>query len=128
MFDKKKQDITNVNRSFDYPTIKKMVLLSFKNISKQVKEYHHNDWSYCLLVIDSDCLPSSPSSLSSLLLLKLRIRNTTEYLKWRICILKRDNFQCRICHISLKDRRNLRLEVRHLKRFRDIIIQNNIIG
>jgi hypothetical protein len=68
----------------------------------------------------------SPSSPSSLLLLKLRIRNTTQYLKWRISILKRDNFQCRICHISLKDKRNLRLEVHHLKRFKDIVNANNI--
>ena len=66
------------------------------------------------------------SSPSSLLLLKLRIRNTTQYLKWRISVLKRDNFQCKICHISLKDKRNLRLEVHHLKRFKDIVIQNNI--
>jgi hypothetical protein len=147
MFDKKKQDIINLNRPFDYPTIKKMVLLSFKNISKQVKEYH-NDWSCCPLIIDSNCslstvenhiriggppngsnenkghtLSHSSSSPSSLL---LKIRNTTEYLKWRICILKRDNFQCRICHISLKDKRNLRLEVHHLKRFKNVVIQNNI--
>ena len=136
MFDKKKQDITNVNNPFDYPIIKKMVLLSFKNISKQVKEYH-NDWSYCPLFIDpNEWTPNGTnentedtllaSSISSLLLLKLRIRNTTQYLKWRISILKRDNFQCRICHISLKDKRNLRLEVHHLRRFKHIIIQNNI--
>ena len=137
MFDKNKEDITNVNRPFDYPTIKKMILLSFKNISKEVKEYHHNDWSYCPLVIDSNERTSngsnentedtlSASSTSSLLLLNLKIRNTTEYLKWRISILKRDNFQCRICHTGLKDKRNLRLEVHHLKRFKDIVIQNNI--
>jgi hypothetical protein len=149
MSDKKKQDVINVNRQFDYPTIKKMVLLSFKNISKEVKEYYDNDWSYCPLIIDSNSslstvqnhitsqdMPNasnenkedtlSPSSPSSLLLLKLRIRNTTQYLKWRISILKRDNFQCRICHISLKDKRNLRLEVHHLKRFKDIVNANNI--
>jgi hypothetical protein len=145
MFGKKKQDITNVNRPFNYPTIKKMVLLSFKNISKEVKEYNHNDWSYCPLVIDSDCLApvqnhitregitnnsteSKEDTLSSslLLLLKLKIRNTTQYLKWRISILKRDNFQCRICHISLKNKSNLRFEVHHLKRFKDIVNANNI--
>ena len=27
MFDKKKQDITNVNRPFDYPTIKKIGII-----------------------------------------------------------------------------------------------------
>ena len=78
---------------------------------------------------EEDTLSSSTpysSSPSSLLLLKLKIRNTTQYLKWRISVLKRDNFQCKICHISLKDKRNLRLEVHHLKRFKDIVIQNNI--
>ena len=30
-------------------------------------------------------------------LLKLKIRNTTAYLSWRIAILKRDKFKCRIC-------------------------------
>ena len=99
MFDKKINNISNVNRPFDYLTIKRIVL-------------------------SSSISPSS--SPLSLLLLKLKIRNTTQYLKWRISVLKRDNFQCKICHISLKDKRNLRLEVHHLKRFKDIVIQNNI--
>jgi hypothetical protein len=29
-------------------------------------------------------------------LLKLKIRNKTEYLKWRISVLERDNFRCRM--------------------------------
>ena len=44
-------------------------------------------------------------------ILKLKIRNTTEYLNWRIAILKRDNFKCRMCSTSIKNNKGLRLEV-----------------
>ena len=59
-------------------------------------------------------------------LLKLRIRNTTEYLNWRIAILRRDNFKCQICIASIKDNKGLRLEVHHAKTFDDICTENNI--
>jgi hypothetical protein len=59
-------------------------------------------------------------------LLKLKIRNTTEYLNWRIAILKRDNFKCRMCNASIKDNKSLRLEVHHAKSFNDICKENNI--
>ena len=59
-------------------------------------------------------------------LLKLKIRNTTEYLNWRIAILKRDNFKCRMCSASIKDNKGLRLEVHHAKSFNDICKENNI--
>jgi hypothetical protein len=59
-------------------------------------------------------------------LLKLKIRNKTEYLKWRISVLDRDNFRCRICSASMKDNKNLRLEVHHAKSFNDICKENNI--
>lgn len=36
-------------------------------------------------------------------LLKLKIRNTTAYLNWRIEILKRDNFKCRMRSASVKE-------------------------
>jgi hypothetical protein len=42
-------------------------------------------------------------------LLKLRIRNTTEYLNWRIAILRRDNFRCQVCTASIKDNKSVRL-------------------
>ena len=48
-------------------------------------------------------------------LLKMKIRNTTEYLNWRIAILRRDNFKCRMCTASIKDNKGLRLEVHHAK-------------
>jgi hypothetical protein len=41
-------------------------------------------------------------------------------------ILKRDNFTCQICHISIKDNKNLRLEVHHAKTFNDICKENNV--
>lgn len=59
-------------------------------------------------------------------LLKLKIRNKTEYLKWRISVLERDNFRCRVCSTSMKDNKNLRLEVHHAKSFNDICNENNI--
>jgi hypothetical protein len=59
-------------------------------------------------------------------LLKLKIRNTTEYLNWRIAILKRDNFRCRMCTAGIKDNKSLRLEVHHAKSFNDICKENNI--
>src|SRR5205085_9971320 len=58
--------------------------------------------------------------------LRLKIRNTTEYLKWRIAILKRDNFRCQICTASIKDNKSVRLEVHHAKTFDDICKENNI--
>jgi hypothetical protein len=42
-------------------------------------------------------------------LLKLRIRNTIEYLKWLIAILKRDNFKCQVCSPSIKNNKSVRL-------------------
>ena len=59
-------------------------------------------------------------------ILKLKIRNTTEYLNWRIAILKRDNFKCRMCSARIKDNKGLRLEVHHAKSFNDICKENNI--
>ena len=59
-------------------------------------------------------------------LLKLKIRNTTKYLNWRISILKRDNFTCKTCHTSVRDNKSLRLEVHHAKTFDDICKENNV--
>ena len=59
-------------------------------------------------------------------LLKLKIRNTTAYLNWRIAILTRDSFKCRMCTASIKDNKGLRLEVHHAKSFNDICKENNL--
>ena len=56
----------------------------------------------------------------------MKIRNTTKYLKWRLSILRRDNFTCRICHASVKENKSLRLEVHHPKSFDDICKENNV--
>jgi 5-methylcytosine-specific restriction endonuclease McrA len=58
--------------------------------------------------------------------LKLRIRNTTQYLRWRIAILRRDNFRCQVCTASIKANKSDRLEVHHVKTFDDIFKENNI--
>jgi hypothetical protein len=59
-------------------------------------------------------------------LLKLRIRNTTQYLSRRILILNRDNFTYQICHTSVKENKSLQLEVHHTKAFDDICKENNV--
>ena len=59
-------------------------------------------------------------------LLKLKIRNTTQYLNWRLSVLKRDGFRCQVCRTSMKDNKSLRLEVHHAKTFDDICIGNSI--
>jgi 5-methylcytosine-specific restriction endonuclease McrA len=65
-------------------------------------------------------------TMSYRLRLKLKIRNTTKYLNWRLSILKRDNFTCKICHASVKENKSLRLEVHHAKTFDDICNENNV--
>jgi hypothetical protein len=59
-------------------------------------------------------------------ILKRKIRNTTEYLRWRIAVIKRDNFRCQICSASIKENKAVRLEVHHAKTFNDICTDNNI--
>ena len=58
--------------------------------------------------------------------LKLKIRNTTQYLLWRIAILNRDNFICQLCHSNIKDNKRVRLEVHHAKTFDDVCEENNV--
>jgi 5-methylcytosine-specific restriction endonuclease McrA len=91
-------NIYNIDREFDYVTIKGIVVNS-DNLDVPV--------------------PSTPS-------LKLKIRNTTKYLNWRLSILKRDNFTCKICHASVKENKSLRLEVHHAKSFDEICEENNV--
>ena len=119
-------NIYNIDREFDYTTVKSIVVKSLQNIAKEealkkkcnvsndygsVNDNHNNN------IIQAPP-PTSP-------LLKLKIRNTTKYLNWRLSILKRDNFTCRICHTSVKANKSLRLEVHHPKSFDDICKENN---
>lgn len=57
---------------------------------------------------------------------KLRniIAQLPEYRKWRLDILKRDNYKCIICIEYI--RKNNPLEVDHIKKFESIILENNI--
>jgi hypothetical protein len=120
-----KNNIYNIDREFDYRTIKGIVV---KSLAKMVKEdilKKQANISHNAIFEDNDYpnsvnLVSPPSSL-----LKLKIRNTTKYLNWRLSILKRDNFTCKICHASVKENKSLRLEVHHPKAF-DEICKNNV--
>jgi hypothetical protein len=121
-------NIYNADKKFDYATIKAIVLKSLEKIATQALNNRSNIQDDVISDFSIDDNPNNVTpGVTPTPLLNLKIRNTTKYLNWRLSMLKRDNFQCRICHISLKDKRNLfRLEVHHLKRFKDIIIQNNI--
>jgi hypothetical protein len=124
-----KNDIYNIDKEFDYTTVKSIVLKSLNKIAKQqVLKNIHN-----VVIFDSkdnDDLPVNVNNVKLLAppthLLKLKIRNTTKYLNWRLSILKRDNFTCQICHTSVKDNKSLRLEVHHAKTFDDICKENNL--
>jgi hypothetical protein len=129
----------NVDKKIDYSTVRSMVIRSLEKIVREELNRHSSQGRVNLnkteeegeeedvIVVsagtnhlfDNDII-RSPS------LLKLRIRNTTEYLNWRIAILKRDNFKCQVCTASIKDNKALRLEVHHAKTFDDICTENNI--
>ena len=125
-----KNNIYNIDKEFDYATIKDIVIQSLEKIVKEeslkkrtnifqnaIFDFQDNDDHP--VNVNLVAPPTSP-------LLKLKIRNTTKYLNWRLSILKRDNFTCRICHTSVKDNKSLRLEVHHAKTFDDICKENNV--
>jgi hypothetical protein len=122
-------DIYNLDKEFDYSTIKAAVL---KSLEKIVKEEALKNTSNIANYVVSDLEGNDdPKSVNNLLAppspeLKLKIRNTTQYLNWRLLILKRDNFTCKLCHASVKDNKSLRLEVHHAKTFDDICNENNV--
>ncbi|MFL6404841.1 MAG: hypothetical protein ACJ71G_08425 [Nitrososphaeraceae archaeon] len=119
-------NIYNIDREFDYDTVKSIVVKSLEKIVKDealknipqdaIFDFKDNDYPNNVKV------PAPPTSP----LLKLKIRNTTKYLTWRLSILKRDNFTCKICHASMKDNKSLRLDVHHAKTFNDICKENNV--
>ncbi len=96
-----------------------------KSVEKIAKEALKNT-SNILFDSKDDIGPNNIGLLAlSTPLLKLKIRNTTQYLTWRLSILKGDNFTCPICHDSIKENKSLGLEVHHAKSFDDICKQNN---
>jgi hypothetical protein len=114
-------NIYNIDREFDYCTIKSIVSKSLQKIAKE--EALKNDVIFDYGDIDdyspNNVIHADPPTP----LLKLKIRNTTKYLTWRIAVLKRDNFTCQMCHASLKKNKSLRLEVHHAKAFDDICMK-----
>jgi 5-methylcytosine-specific restriction endonuclease McrA len=122
-----KNNIYNIDKEFDYTTVKNIVLRSLEKIAKEeASKKKPND-----IIFDSkdnDDLPVNVNKLPapSTPPLKLKIRNTTKYLNWRLSVLKRDNFTCKICHASVKDNKSLRLEVHHPKAFDEICKENNV--
>jgi len=122
-------NIYNIDKEFDYTTVKNIVLRSLEKIGKEeelkkranvpqdgIFDFQDNDDHPVNVTLPA---PHSP-------LLKLKIRNTTKYLNRRLSILKLDNFPCRICHASVKENKSLRLEVHHPKAFDEICKENNV--
>jgi hypothetical protein len=114
-------NIHNIDKTFDYDIIKAIVSNSLKKIAKAEALKKTYDFG-CINDSKNVVQAASPTPL-----LKLQIRNTTKYLNWRIAVLKRDNFTCRLCHASIKDNKSLRLEVHHPKAF-DEICNENIVS
>ena len=126
----------NVDKKIDYYTVRSMVMRSLEKIVREELNRHSSQRRVNLnkmeeekedvvVIADTNHLFDNDTILSPSLL-KLRIRNTTEYLNWRIAILRRDNFRCQVCTASIKDNKGLRLEVHHAKTFDDICTENNI--
>jgi hypothetical protein len=121
----------NVDKKIDYSTVRSMVREELNRHSSQRKvnlnkmEEEREEEEVAVVITNTNHLFDNDTILSSSLL-KLRIRNTTEYLNWRITILRRDNFRCQICSASIKDNKSVRLEVHHAKTFDDICKENNI--
>jgi hypothetical protein len=119
--------VHTIHREFDYPTIKGIVIQSLEKIVKEAALRNTANIRHDTIFEDNDypnnvnllAPPASP-------LLKLKIRNTTQYLNWRLSILKRDNFICKICHTSVKENKSLGLEVHNAKSFNDICKENNV--
>ena len=101
----KKDNTYNVDKMFDYSAIKAMVIESLEKIVRQELNQHivsinlhkigtHEDKEDIVISSSGSNLFNSQDDDNNKLaasLLKLKIRNTTEYLNWRLAILKCDN-------------------------------------
>jgi len=88
-------NVYNIDREFDSATVIGIVLRSLEKIAKEEEALKHTFNIPDDFLFDSkddfdpnSIKPSAPPTP----LLKLRIRNTTQYLNWRTAVLKRDNF------------------------------------
>jgi hypothetical protein len=121
-----KNNIYNIDREFDYPTIKNIVVKSLEKIVKEEALKNTANIPNDTIFEDNDYPNNINLFAPPTPLLKLKIRNTTKYLNWRLLILKRDNFSCKICHASVKEKKRLLLEVHHPKAFDDICKENSV--
>lgn len=55
-----------------------------------------------------------------------RVMQLPEYQSWRMEILKRDDFTCKICNYRKVGKKRIPLEVDHIKRFYFIVKENNL--
>jgi hypothetical protein len=123
-----KNNIYNIDEEFDYSTIKAAVLKSLEKIVKEgalknTSHFINEVISYPEDTADPTSINNQPA-LTSPSLLKLKIRNTTKYLTWRIAVLNRDNFRCKelwnlsngvsICYSCHKDIEKLRTKLRNI--------------
>jgi hypothetical protein len=128
----KNKNIYNIVKKCDYFTIRDFVIKSFEKIVNDEKEKQQqltkvfDENTDRIIISNNESYDYDRGIKLPPHLLKLKIRNKTEYLKWRISVLERDNFRCRVCSASMKDNKNLRLEVHHAKSFNDICNENNI--
>ncbi|MFL6434245.1 MAG: hypothetical protein ACJ71O_10990 [Nitrososphaeraceae archaeon] len=87
-----KNDIYNIDREFDYTTVKSIVVKALGKVAKEEALKNTTNIPHDTIFEDND----HPNNVNLLApptpLLKLKIRNTTKYLNWRLSILKRDNF------------------------------------
>jgi hypothetical protein len=125
-----KNNIYNIDGEFDYATVKSIVVKSLEKIVKEEAQKKRSNIPYDI-ISDFEGNDDNPNNVKLLAhpiphLLKVKIRNTTNYLTWRLLVLKRDNFRCQICHTSMKDNKKLRLEIHHAKTFNDICKENNV--
>jgi hypothetical protein len=99
-------NIYNIDMKFDYDTTKSIVLKSLEKIAKEetLKKQPRVPYYYGCA---NDNANNVNQTTTPTPLLKLKIRNMTKYLNWRIAVLKRDSFRCQICHTSVKDNKSL---------------------
>jgi hypothetical protein len=93
------KDSYNIDRGFDYVTLKNIVIESLEKIAKEEPLKKKVNVTYdCGRNPNIVVQPIQPTPL-----LTLKIRNTTEY------VLKRGNFTCRLCHVSVRDNKTLKV-------------------
>jgi 5-methylcytosine-specific restriction endonuclease McrA len=117
-------NVYDIDKTFDYDIIKAIVFSSLEKIAKEeaLEKKVTVTYDYEYINDSNNVVQITPPTP----LLKLKIRNTTKYLSWRIAVLRRDNFTCQLCHASIKDNNRIRLEAHHPKPFDEICNENMV--